>query len=151
MMWKPITVMKNVRTEQLVQFRNYPDVLMGIISVIILVLKHFNKLNIVRRILIHKVVLLTYSMEQSLSWKANRFSASQEIPCILWNPMIHYRIHKCPPPVPILSQINPVNAPHPTSWISILISSRLRLGLPSELWYVIEVHIYLFIFYNGIA
>jgi len=28
---------------------------------------------------------LTYSMEQSPSWKANQFSASQEIHCILWN------------------------------------------------------------------
>jgi hypothetical protein len=25
-------------------------------------------------------------MEQSPSWEANRFSASQEIPCILWYP-----------------------------------------------------------------
>jgi hypothetical protein len=47
--------------------------------------------------------LLTYSMEQSLSWEANWFSASQEIPRILWNLKVHYRIHKCPPPVPILS------------------------------------------------
>ena len=30
--------------------------------------------------------LLTYSMEQSPSWEANRFSASQEIPQILWKP-----------------------------------------------------------------
>ena len=74
--------------------------------------------------------LLTYSMEQSPSWEANRFAASQEIPNILWNPKIHYCIHKCLPPVPIQSK-----PPHPTSWISILIlSSHLRLGLPSVLF-----------------
>jgi len=30
--------------------------------------------------------LITYSMEQSYSWEANRFSASEEITRILWNP-----------------------------------------------------------------
>ena len=79
--------------------------------------------------------LLTYSMEQSPSWEPNRFSASQEIPHILWSPKVHYRSHKCPPPVPILSQLDPVHTPHPTSWISILIlSSHLRLGLASALF-----------------
>ena len=38
-------------------------------------------------------------MEQSPSWEANWFAGSQEIPRILWNPKVHYRTHKRPPPV----------------------------------------------------
>ena len=50
-------------------------------------------------------------MVQSPSWEANWFAASQEIPHISRNPKVHYRTHKCPPPVSILGQPNPVHIP----------------------------------------
>jgi hypothetical protein len=50
-------------------------------------------------------------MEQSPFTEANQFAASQETSHILRNLKVHYHIHKCLPPVPILSQHNPVYTP----------------------------------------
>ena len=56
-------------------------------------------------------IFITNSMEQRPSRGANRFSDTQEIPCILWNAKFHYHIHNSPPHVPILSQIDPIHVP----------------------------------------
>ena len=80
--------------------------------------------------------LLTYPMQQSPSWETNWFAASQEIPHILWNPNVHYRIHKCPANLS-LSRASLIQSilPHTTSWRSILIlSSHLCLAVPSGLY-----------------
>jgi hypothetical protein len=67
----------------------------------------------------------------SPSWEAASCAVTQEFQDILWNPKIHYRVHKSPPLDFILSQINPVHTT-PSYLRSILIvSTHIRLGLPS--------------------
>ena len=44
-------------------------------------------------------------------FRANISSASLEIPSIFRNPKVHHRIHKRPPPDPVLREINPFRVP----------------------------------------
>ena len=60
------------------------------------------------------------------SCKADRFAASQEIPCILRNMNVNYRINKCPPTVPILIQLDPVHTA-----TSHLLKIHISIILPS--------------------
>ena len=65
-------------------------------------------------------------MQHSHSWDVNWFAASQEITRIQFNPKDHYLIHKCPPPVPILSQFDLVHTP-----TSDFLKTHFNIILPS--------------------
>jgi hypothetical protein len=67
--------------------------------------------------------------ELSPSWGAANYAAPQELPSILWNPKVQYRVHNSRPLVPIPSHINQIHSipsylihldtvHPPTSWSS---------------------------------
>ena len=61
-------------------------------------------------------------------------AASQEIPRTLWNPKVHHLIHKCPPSVPTWANSIQSPPPPPSRRSISILSSHLRLGLPSGLF-----------------
>jgi hypothetical protein len=66
-------------------------------------------------------------MEQN-SWEADRSSAIQKIHRILCNP----KVYNSPPPIPTLSQVNPVYTP--SHFLRILFSIILPSTPRSSMW-----------------
>lgn len=72
-------------------------------------------------------------MEQSPSREDKRSSATPDFPRILWNAMVYCRLHKSPPPVPLLGQINSIHVPSNFLKSILMLSSHLFLSIPSSL------------------
>jgi hypothetical protein len=49
-------------------------------------------------------------MELSPSWETNTWSATQEIPSVLWTLQDHYCVHNSPPMLTVLSHTNPIQS-----------------------------------------
>jgi hypothetical protein len=81
------------------------------------------------------LLILTTSMEQRPSWEYNSNSATQEFPRFLWNPKVHYLVHKSPPLS--LSWAR---------WIQYTYSHRISLRFILILYYQLQIYFIIFIY-----
>ena len=73
-------------------------------------------------------------MERSPSWEAKRFSASQEIPRIVWNPNVYYHVYKWSAGHLSLSWARPIQSMPPSHFLKIHLNIILPFTPGSSKW-----------------
>jgi hypothetical protein len=85
-------------------------------------------------------------MEHSPPVETNNPSSGEEIPRLLFNPMLDCRVQNIPPLYPILSQINPVRILNFCLFKTLIVayayslcpSGLLHAGFPIKIWYALH-------------
>jgi len=98
--------------------------------------------EICRRRFVHRrwriLYKLTYLITQCstvLLQKVTGFQLVKKLPPFFWNPKVHYRIHKGPPTVHTLSQIDPVHT-HTSHFLKIHFNIIIPSMPESPKWYL---------------
>jgi hypothetical protein len=81
----------------------------------------------------HYLNKLINSVEQSPSWEGNSHSACQDTASLLWNPKVRYHIHKIPPLILNLGQMNPIHT-FPSCFSKIYFNIILQSKPRSSKW-----------------
>jgi hypothetical protein len=66
-----------------------------------------NPCSLITNFNLHVVVVDFRTVHYTNTIQIKFMYANHEIPLLLWNPKVHYRVHKVQPLVPVLSQMHP--------------------------------------------